>query len=85
MKVEDKFMISEHHSIEWGTSTHESNDDFSIRNRYDVNGRFNRLGSAEIYFSDFNIMINESLKRKLFSKKEIQEILKNIADFYIKK
>ena len=68
------------HSIEWGVSTWNQTE-FSIRNRYNTsNGKFNKSGSSEIPWDDFNLMILESIERKHFSKKELASILYKIAD-----
>ena len=80
MDVKDKFEGSGGHSIEWGQATWNSND-FSVRNRYDnsESGRFNKFGSSEIPWTDFNLMINQSLVKGKFSKSELADILTSIA------
>lgn len=78
MNVKEKFVIDDNHSIEWGEATWDA-DDFSIRNRFDTEERkFNYAGSSELPWYDFNLMINESIKRNKFSKEELAEIYKNI-------
>jgi hypothetical protein len=80
MEVKQKYIVSDNHSVEWGGATWDS-EDFSIRNRYDTDeGKFNYAGSSELPWNDFNTMINESIKRRFFSKKEISEMLKSIAE-----
>lgn len=80
MNVTDKLKINDSHSIEWGDATWDE-DDFSIRNRFDnSNGTFNKAGSSEIPWYDFNLMILESIKRGHFSKAELGDILKEISD-----
>lgn len=80
MDVKDRVQDSEGHSIEWGAATWNPND-LSIRNRYDNvdSGKFNRSGSGEIPWKDFNLMINHSISRGKFSKEELAEILVSIA------
>lgn len=71
MNVTTKISLGNNHSIEWGESTWDENE-FSIRNRYDtIDGRFNKSGSSEISWEDFNLMIIESIRRNLFSPDEI--------------
>jgi len=81
MKVKDKINVLNNHSIEWGDSTCENGDNFSIRNRFDnaTNGKFNLRGSAELSWVDFNKMIIESINRNHFSKSEIFEISNAIS------
>ena len=80
MKVTERLDIENRHSIEWGNATWDNND-ISVRNRYDTDdGRFNHSGSSELPWGDFNLMINESIKRNKFSKSEIAEILKSISE-----
>ena len=80
MNVNDKFQISEDHSIEWGDATW-NNDDFSIRNRFNTgSGKFNQAGSSELPWHDFVLMITESIKRDKFSNAEIGQILAEISN-----
>lgn len=76
MVAKDKLKISNDHSIEWGESSWDNGNDFSIRNRFDnnSNGGFNIRGSSELPWCDFNIMIIESINRNHFSKEQIFEI-----------
>lgn len=75
------------HSIEWGSATWTENQpedkqDVSIRNRYNNEfGKFNRPGSSEIPWSDFLLMITESISRNKFSNNEIGAITIAIANF----
>lgn len=74
MNATDKIFLPNNHSIEWGESTWDE-DEFSIRNRYDtIDGRFNKAGSSEIAWEDFNLMIIESIRRNHFSPDEISLI-----------
>lgn len=78
MKVKDKdnFKIDKFHSIQWGKSSWENGKDKSIRNKYlNANMKFNRVGSGEISWKDFNIMVLESIKRNEFSEEEKKELL----------
>ena len=80
MNVEDKLVIDNFHSIEWGAATWDE-DDFSIRNRFDGEaGRFNKASSSEIPWTDFNQMIIESIRRNHFTNDEIANITRAIAD-----
>ncbi|MEQ9288798.1 MAG: hypothetical protein RIG77_17890 [Cyclobacteriaceae bacterium] len=80
MEVKDRIETNEHHSIEWGQATWSEND-FSIRNRYEKEGGgFNYAGSSEIPWSDFNRMILESIRRGHLSGSELASILKEIAN-----
>lgn len=81
MNVADKLVIDSNHSIEWGESTWDE-DDFSIRNRFDSDeGRFNKAGSSEIPWADFNQMILESIRRNHFTSNQIAEITREIGNF----
>lgn len=81
MEVTDKLIIDNNHSLEWGASTWDK-DDFSIRNRFDSDeGRFNKAGSSEIPWADFNTMILESLRRNHFSRQQIAEITNEIGQY----
>lgn len=77
-----KFPKHPNYSIEWGYATWtegevEENKDWSIRNRYDkADGGYNHVGSKEIPWQDFNLMINESITENQFSKQELRKILK---------
>ena len=80
MDVKDKLTINDNHSLEWGKSTWNPAN-LSIRNRYNTEeGKFNHAGSSEIPWGDFNLMIIESLKRNKFSKDEVSNLLKSIAE-----
>jgi hypothetical protein len=80
MNVSDKLVIDNNHSIEWGDATWDE-DDFSIRNRFDSDeGRFNKAGSSEIPWADFNQMILESIRRNHFTNVQIGDIARAIAD-----
>ena len=80
MNVNDKFQNIDSHSIEWGDSTWDE-DDFSIRNRYDnvETGRFNKAGSSEVPWADFNLMVNQSILRGHFTNTQLAEILNSIS------
>ena len=78
MKVneQDNHKIDNLHFIQWGKSSWENDNDISIRNKYlNSQGKFNRVGSGEISWNDFNIMILESLKRDKFSVNEKKDLL----------
>ena len=68
------------YSIEWGYATWskdeaEEDKDWSIRNRYDkADGGFNVRGSSEIPWEDFKRLIQESIKEKQFSNRELKSI-----------
>lgn len=81
MNVDDKYDLTNGHSIEWGEATWDSNE-ISIRNRYDnvITGRFNKAGSGEIPWEDFKHMIKQSIIRKHFNNTELIDILKEIAN-----
>ena len=81
MNVNDRLVNNEAHSIEWGDATWDE-DDFSIRNRYDnvETGRFNKAGSSEVPWEDFNLMVNQSIVRGHFTNAQISEILTSIAN-----
>jgi hypothetical protein len=78
------------YSIEWGYATWskdeaEEDKDCSIRNRYDkAGGGFNVRGSSEIPWEDFKRMINESIKEKQFSNRELRNIAWSAFNRYIK-
>ena len=86
MEVKDSIQINDNHSIEWGNATWtkdeaEEDKDFSIRNRFNKDdGGYNHTGSKEIPWWDFNSMIIESIKRNHFSKEELANILKEMAE-----
>lgn len=92
MIVKDQITYPEHskYAIEWGGATWTENlpeeqQDKSIRNRYETeSGKFNKSGSSEIPWNDFQRMIIESIRRNHFSKDELAVIVNEIAD-YIKK
>jgi hypothetical protein len=80
MKVEDSIQINENHSIEWGIGVWE-NAGFSVRNRYkNQKGGFS-TASGHLPWCDFHLIILESIKRKHFSKKELNEVLKEIGNY----
>lgn len=70
------------YSIEWGLATWTQDEDEEdkesvVRNRYDrADGGFNVRGSSEISMTDFNRLIDESIKENQFSSKELKSILK---------
>lgn len=84
MEVKDREEIDENHFIEWGYGTwskkeKEENKERSIRNRWNrEDGGFNYAASAELSWSDFNLMINESIKHNIFNKHELENILSEI-------
>lgn len=57
----------------------------SIRNRFNnsINGRFNKFGSSEINWNNFNEMIIQSIRNNEFSKEEIIRIKNEIPIEYI--
>ena len=85
VKERAKFGGIPEHWIEWGMATWTEGllpeqKDHSIRNRYNKDdGGFNLAGSSEIPWSDFLQMIDESIKRRKFSREEMENILVSIA------
>lgn len=73
------------HSIEWGNSTWGQQQNpiiqqKAIRNRFEnANGGFNQAASSEIPWTDFLIMIHQSIQQNQFSPNEMIDILKAIA------